>query len=259
MTNLDVMPPMTIDTLSHGASAVETMTLSRRTLDILKLCKAIQPGLLINAGSRISTVSHNKCTLLHATVKEKFPRPWAISSLQDTLGYLSEGTVLSFDDFDSVQLRNGRATARVPYGDPRTVFCPPKKTFKPLTFQERITLSATDVRLLNKWIRIAARSDIGFIVLDSTGTDRVASIRLCNGSNDREHEIQLELTNEQRLQRCWRFVLDSWNLYLLEEDYYVDLAPEGLCRFSNTVGDTTLYVSAEQKHSTVDNLPFKSA
>ena len=111
------------------------MNLSNETVSVLKNFSTINQNLVIKGGNSLSTISAQKNIVAQATVKETFPKDFAIYDLNEFLAALSlfEKPDLEFRDDFVVITENGSTgkSLKYWYSDPSVVTSPTKEITMP--------------------------------------------------------------------------------------------------------------------------------
>ena len=114
--------------MTTTATKTDSMKISKRTLDILKNFSAINPGLLVNVGNTITTLSTGKTIVAEAKVDEKFTKQFSIYDLNKFLGTVSlfKDPDFSFEQ-NYIAIENGKSTVKYYYCDEKLVHHTSKK------------------------------------------------------------------------------------------------------------------------------------
>jgi hypothetical protein len=110
------------------------MKLTNETKEVLKNFSTINTNLVIKEGSKISTMSAMKNIIANATVKEIFPKEFAIYDLNEFLAVISlfDKPELDFqDDFVVITGDNSKDKVTYWYSDPSVVTSPTKEIIMP--------------------------------------------------------------------------------------------------------------------------------
>jgi len=99
---------------------MSTVTLSTKTLDVLKNFSSINSSIVFRKGSTVRTISNAENILAKFTSEEVFPVDFAIYDLSQFLCgiYLFSNPQLEFDNENFVTIRGGRQSARYYFSDP---------------------------------------------------------------------------------------------------------------------------------------------
>lgn len=218
------------------------MKLSQETLNILKNFSQINQGIFFKKGDVVSTISSQKNILAEATIKESFPRDFAIYDLPNFLSVLSlskENPEISFEDNQLVLVgNNGRATITYRYTDAAMIVCPPNKklTLPPAT----VSFDLTEADLA--WVsRCAAVLQQPNISIESDGEK--VYVKTFDSTNDSAHTQKLTISEGNG--ETYKFVLRTENLKLLSSDYTVE-ATNGVIAFSAKNAEIKYWIATEK-------------
>jgi len=136
------------------------MKLSKETISVLKNFSTIQPNIVVESGSTISTLADAKNIIAEATVQENFEQSFGIYNLTEFLSAFSllEEPELEFSQ-NSVTLNDGKAKVKYHFADPSILTKKNKDISMPNT---SLSVSLTEASINN--IRRAA-SALGQSVL----------------------------------------------------------------------------------------------
>jgi hypothetical protein len=256
------------------------LKLSTQTIEILRWCDKLQPGLLIRPGSRICSISSNKAVILDANVAETFPCRWGISDLRPVISQLSEATEITFRTNSLVELRQGNTCSELPNVSPEEILAPPDKPLR-LQDDETFFLHADDAYELRNLVKTGRAGPLRswrivnrrtapapIIVFDSTERDQLLRFQLHSSGFSRdvvkrrrptlEHSLTVAPQTDIPMKAKWRITFHARNLQLAAGAYEVSFARRGIARFRWLLGDVALFVSIESLLSSVDGEPLHS-
>jgi hypothetical protein len=251
-----------------------TLKLSRATIEVLRWCGRLRPGLFIEAGSRVRSENTPKSTRLEARLAQAFPCSWGIANLKEVLPYLHEGVEVRFESDRCVQLREGRTSLQL-VNEPETAVPVPRSETRPPESEESFFLHADDVYELKKLIKHGRRKaghkkplgrnsyHPGIVVLDSTNSDGSLRIHYYPDREDlradhasvvaaRRHTLMPSV--ETVCRSSWWVAISVNNLALAEGSYRVSIEPRGIVRFYWLSDDVSLCIVVEQSLSRVDGV-----
>ena len=143
------------------------MNLSNETVSVLKNFSTINQNLVIKSGNNISTISAQKNIVAKATVKETFPKDFAIYDLNEFLAALSlfQKPDLEFRNDFVVITENGSAAKSLKYwySDPSVV----TTTTKDITMPECEVSFSLDNNMLSDVQKAAAVIGVPDMVLQA--------------------------------------------------------------------------------------------
>jgi hypothetical protein len=103
------------------------MKLSENTINIMKNFSTINPSLLVNPGSVLTTITPGNSIYAKATVEENFPRQFTIYELSKFLGIISlfKEPEINFGEHQ-MTIISGRQSVNYTYADISTIVAPPQ-------------------------------------------------------------------------------------------------------------------------------------
>lgn len=222
------------------------MKLSDSTITILKNFSSINPGILIREGNLLRTISTNKAILAEATVAETFPREFGVYDLSKLLGVLSlhDNPELDFQEqFISLGGVKGRARTRIRYTEPKLIQSPPNKSIIVSGYDVKFTLSQDDLNWIEK---IGAVLKCPYVVITNEDGKVVISAADVKGEAVDDSSLTVSDSGDTN---DFKFSLKVENLKLLAGNYVVELAGQGIARFTNQNAPVVYYVAVEKSHS----------
>lgn len=235
------------------------MKLSKQTIEILKHCAKINPGIVINPARKdkppdptgaIRTITSNKTLLFQAIVPESFPADTAIYNLEAFLKELTPQTEVCLEYADRIELRNGRVIRKLPRVDPLLVLTQPAGNIKVTSYEEKVFLHVDDLQ----WMRLPKRfprpsksnnrsqKSAVYIEIYSEGKGKPIQIDIERGGIVESIECKVPRLATQP----FRAVFNNSNLVLLTGSYEVELSKIGLARCKWLHGDdVTFWISFE--------------
>ena len=175
-----------------------SISLSPVTYDLLKNFSNINRSIVIEPGSKISTISINKNILARASVPEDFPNQMAFYDLSTFLGGVSliDSPELIVDDKKCrVKSKNGRSSTTFYYADPDIITTPPTKEFAVPDTVASFDLSSETLMTIERAAKLYMVPDLCLYTKDGqmllTVTDRKNdtsnSFELAVGEDTREY------------------------------------------------------------------------
>ena len=153
------------------------VTLSSKTLNVLKNFSTINSSIVFRKGSTVRTISNAENILAKFTGEEVFPVDFAIYDLSQFLSGISlfNDPQLEFTSGDFVNIRGGRQSAKYYFSDPEiTLKSAPEKNVKFPGSDIEFALSAEDLIALQKASAVYSLPDLTFF----SGAD----LRVISGS-----------------------------------------------------------------------------
>ena len=216
------------------------MKLSKGTLAVLKNYSAINTNILVQPGSKISTITPAKNLLAEAVVEEDFPMEFGIWDLPKFLG-----TVSLFDDPDFefnekyVLIKSSTGSCvKYYYSEPSLLTVPTKKLEMPsavVSFKltesifNEIQRSASVLQLPDLAIRSESGRVVAVVFDKSEPTSNDYSIDLSDHTDSSEFDFHFKIEN----------------LKFLPGEYEVDISNKVVSQFKNNTKSVTYWVALE--------------
>lgn len=216
------------------------MKLSKGTLAVLKNYSAINTNILVQPGSKISTITPAKNLLAEAVVEEDFPMEFGIWDLPKFLG-----TVSLFDDPDFefnekyVLIKSSTGSCvKYYYSEPSLLTVPTKKLEMPsavVSFKltesifNEIQRSASVLQLPDLAIRSESGRVVAVVFDKSEPTSNDYSIDLGDHTDSSEFDFHFKIEN----------------LKFLPGEYEVDISNKVVSQFKNNTKSVTYWVALE--------------
>tara|TARA_R100000152_G_C6780607_1_gene213591 strand:- start:954 stop:1652 length:699 start_codon:yes stop_codon:yes gene_type:complete len=220
---------------------MNSVKLSKTTLELLKNFASINSNILVKPGKMIQTISPVKNVLAQATVQETFDVEFGIWDLNKFLGTISlfSDPVFSFGE-KSVEISSEKGNSSVTYyySEPKLLTVPTKSLNMPdavvsfdLTssmFQE--LMKAASVMQLNDLCARSNNGQIELVVMDrSEPTSNNYSVVVGELQDDHDFEFYFKVEN----------------LKLLPGDYHVEVSDGVVSQFSHSNLDATYWIALE--------------
>jgi hypothetical protein len=219
------------------------VTLSKRTLDVLKNFSTINSSIVFRKGSTVRTISNAENILAKFTGEEIFPVDFAIYDLSQFLSGISlfNDPQLEFTSGDFVSIRGGRQSAKYYFSDPEiTLKSAPEKNVNFPGADLQFNLTGDDLIALQKASAVYSLPDLTF--QSEEGLDTIKLI-LRDKENDTSNTYDLSVAG------CatGTFSLDVKieNIRLLPGDYSVKVSKHLISEWNNTNVDLTYYIALE--------------
>ena len=142
------------------------MKISNETKDVLKNFSTINPGIKVDAGNKLQTISNMKNILAVATVTEQFPQGFSVYNLPEFLGATSlfEDPEFQFND-SAMTIADDNSSMSYFYASEGMVTSPEKMITMPEA-EVNFDMSSTLLSDLQKASSVLGVNDL---VLESTG------------------------------------------------------------------------------------------
>lgn len=220
------------------------MKLSANTRNILKNFAAINPNMVFDSGSVISTISEAKSILAEATIAETFKSRFGIYDLNEFLSVLSlfDDPDLEFAE-DSVTISEGKNSVRYFYADIASLTYPQKKVSMPKC---ELEVDLTDDTL--ERIKRAA-SVLGHATLEISGNKGVITATVSDLKNSSANRYSIELDSKNACKEKFSFIIVIGNLKMLPGAYKLSVSSKLVSNFKHAEGHAQYWVALD-KNST---------
>ena len=216
------------------------MKISKDTMDILKNYSEINQSIVIKEGNEIKTISALKNILSKTTVKEHFPKDFAIYDLPTFIGFHSLMTEpdFSFKD-DCVVMSDKNGKGKYFYAEPSLVVTPPDKDINMPDSDIQFELENDVLEDIMKKANVLKLADIGLKSCPkSKGLYLYATNKKTNSSND--YSVKVGETDGDK----FNIIFKKDNLKIIPGDYNVTIT-NGISHFKNKEHDLEYWISLE--------------
>lgn len=217
------------------------MKISQQTLSLLKNFSLINQNLLIQPGTKLSTMAVAKNILAAAEVSEKFPITAGIYNLSEFLGTLGLFTAPDVDFREKyARISEGGAAVNYYYAD-ASILIAPQKEIKMPDAEVVIQLTQQQIQTLQKASATLSAPDLSFTVED----DNIVAI-VTDKKNNTANNFRVVLdTNETG--NTFKFNFRVELIKLVPGDYEVSLSSRNISKWKT---DTVEYFIALEQDST---------
>ena len=228
------------------------MNLSNETVSVLKNFSVINQNLVIKSGNSISTISAQKNIVANATVKESFPKDFAIYDLNEFLAALSlfEKPSLEFKD-DFVVITEDGSSGRFLkywYSDPSVV----TTTTKEITMPECEISFSLDNSMLSNVQKAASVIGAPDMVLEAMSVGKaILKVTDKKNSTANDYGVGIDVNNEDGKDLPYKFWFKVENLKLMSGTYDVAVSSKKISHFQNSNVDIHYWIALEPE-STYD-------
>ena len=220
------------------------MILSKKTLDILKICSDINQSILFRKGSKIRTISALKNILFEADVDEVFPCDFGIFDLLTFLSVANNSMKDANIDFEEDKLifRKGIKEYKYYYCDPISVVSPPEKNIQMSDEYSSIYLMKDVFEYLVKGANIGKLDDL--VIFGCQESNSIYA-EMTNIYNDTSNGVRVKIANKLEPDNWFlevperRVMIKKDNLKIMPFDYEVSFA-YGIAKFK-AIGDSHRY------------------
>ena len=219
------------------------VTLSKKTLDVLKNFSTINSSIVFRKGSTVRTISNAENILAKFTGEEVFPSDFAIYDLSQFLSGISlfNDPQLEFTSNDFVSIRGGRTSAKYYFSDPEiTLKSAPEKNVNFPGADLQFSLTGDDLIALQKASAVYSLPDLTF--QSEEGLDTIKLI-LRDKENDTSNTYDLSVAGTTT--GTYSLDVKIENIRLLPGDYSVKVSKHLISEWTNTNVDLTYYIALE--------------
>ncbi len=221
------------------------VTLSSKTLNVLKNFSTINSSIVFRKGSTVRTISNAENILAKFTGEEVFPVDFAIYDLSQFLSGISlfNDPQLEFTSGDFVSIRGGRQSAKYYFSDPEiTLKSAPEKNVKFPGSDIEFSLSAEDLVALQKASAVYSLPDLTFYSED--GSDDIKLI-LRDKENDTSNTYEQVITGSSN--GTYSLDLKIENIRVLPGNYSIRVSQHLISEWTNQDVDLSYYIALEPK------------
>ena len=219
------------------------VTLSKKTLDVLKNFSTINSSIVFRKGSTVRTISNAENILAKFTGEEVFPSDFAIYDLSQFLSGISlfNDPQLEFTSTDFVSIRGGRQSAKYYFSDPEiTLKSAPEKNVNFPGADLQFNLSGEELIQLQKASAVYSLPDLTFESEESVNT-----IKLILRDKENDTSNTYDLTVAGCCTGTYSLDVKIENIRLLPGDYTVKVSKHLISEWNNTDVDLTYYIALE--------------
>ena len=219
------------------------VTLSKKTLDVLKNFSTINSSIVFRKGSTVRTISNAENILAKFTGEEVFPTDFAIYDLSQFLSGISlfNDPQLEFTSNDYVSIRGGRTSAKYYFSDPEiTLKSAPEKNVNFPGADLQFNLSADDLLALQKASAVYGLPDLTF--QSEEGLDTIKLI-LRDKENDTSNTYDITVAGCSTGTYSLDVKID--NIRVLPGDYSIKVSKALISEWNNATVDLTYYIALE--------------
>ena len=219
------------------------MKLNNKTIDILRNFGAIQPKLVVEPGSTISTLAEAKHIMAEAQIDETFNSTFGIYDVNEFLSAhsLLEGAELDFAE-SHVTLKSGDAKVKYHFADTEILT---KKTQAISMPPADLSFTFTEVNINN--IRKAASSlsldapTLSLIVEDS---NIIARVICSQNPSSNSYSLVIGKYDGPDTEADYRFNID--NLKLIAGDYSVDITNKLISNWKHDTVNVQYWIALDK-------------
>ena len=217
------------------------ITLSNRTLEVLKNFSTINSNILVKPGNVLTTISPIKNVMSEATVEEDFDTEFGIWDLSKFLGTISLFNKPEFEFHENhvkILEENNSTEVTYYYSEPRLLTTVSKKINMP----ETVVSCTLTQSVFSDILRAASVLQVSDIAIRSNGQDIeiVALDKSDSTTNNYSVTIGDNTTNAD-----FNFNFKAENLKMLPGDYDINISDKVVSEFNRVNDDLTYWVALE--------------
>ena len=224
------------------------VTLSKKTLDVLKNFSTINSSIVFRQGSTVRTISNAENILAKFTGEEVFPTDFAIYDLSQFLMGISlfNDPQLEFTSKDFVNIKGGRQCAKYYFSDPEiTLKSAPEKNVKFPGSDIQFTLTGEELMNIQKASAIYSLPDLTFYSEEGSNT-----IRLILRDKENDTSNTYDLSVEGTTTGTFSLDLKIENIRVLNSpsnpiDYVIKVSQHLISEWTSQDADLKYYIALE--------------
>ena len=224
------------------------VTLSKKTLDVLKNFSTINSSIVFRQGSTVRTISNAENILAKYTGEEIFPTDFAIYDLSQFLMGISlfNDPQLEFTSKDYVNIKGGRQSAKYYFSDPEiTLKSAPEKNVKFPGSDIQFTLTGEELMNIQKASAIYSLPDLTFYSEEGSNT-----IRLILRDKENDTSNTYDLSVEGTTTGTFSLDLKIENIRVLNSpsnpiDYVIKVSKHLISEWTSQDADLKYYIALE--------------
>ena len=214
------------------------MKISNETKDVLKNFSTINPGIKVDAGNKLQTISNMKNILAVATVTEQFPQGFSVYNLPEFLGATSlfEDPEFQFND-SAMTISDDNSSMSYFYASEGMVTSPEKMITMPEA-EVNFDMSSTLLSDLQKASSVLGVNDL---VLESTGGNVQFTVK--DKKNSTTNTFSRMVKEGDGASFSMNFKIE--NLKVLAGNYNVSVSAKGISHWKNKDVELEYFIALE--------------
>lgn len=214
------------------------MKISNETKDVLKNFSTINPGIKVDAGNKLQTISNMKNILAVATVTEQFPQGFSVYNLPEFLGATSlfEDPEFQFND-SAMTIADDNSSMSYFYASEGMVTSPEKMITMPEA-EVKFDMSSTLLSDLQKASSVLGVNDL---VLESTGGNVQFTVK--DKKNSTTNTFSRMVKEGDGASFSMNFKIE--NLKVLAGNYNVSVSSKGISNWKNKDVELEYFIALE--------------
>ena len=218
------------------------MQLSSDTITVLRNMANINPNIVIEPGSKLSTLGESRTVFATATVEEDFPRQVGIYDLDEFLRAVAlvDQAELTFEDnYVQISDQSNRASIKYFYSSPDILTSPKKDIVMP---EAEVTFTVDNETMNNV---IKAAGVFGHDMFTVTANNGTLSLGVVDPDDSTSNAYSVDVGGEFETED-FAFIIRISNLKLIPGTYEVKLSSKEISQFRNVDKDITYWVALEK-------------
>jgi hypothetical protein len=219
------------------------MKLSQYTLEVLKSFANINPGLVIQSGTRQRTMSPEKSVLVEVDLEDNFSHKFGIYDLVQFLGNVTtlSNPNLEFSD-KFVKMIDESFEMVYLSCSPEIVVSPPDKS---------LVISNPDVKFeltnatLSKALRLASMNSLPNLSI--VGDNGELNLKIHDKANDTSNYINTKISDYTGDKFSATFKIDNFNRKIMPDDYDVEIKNGAFAQLKSKTKKVTYFIAVETK------------
>lgn len=226
-----------------------TIKLSKETIEVLSNFAGMNPGILLKQGSIQKTKSSTGSEIAVSTIKETFPKDFAIFNFSSFLSILKElpDAEIEFSDEDNFVKITEKGSSFKFYGADKSMVSYPEKDIKfPEEEGVNFVLTQDILSKVLKFSSIASLPDVSIYSVD--GKIKIKVYNSDSSTSENKYEIEL---GDNSTEAEFNIMFAPETLKFIPGDYSVRIVKNSnnrvISRFTNNARDLVYYVAPNIK------------
>jgi len=217
------------------------ITLSNRTLEVLKNFSTINSNILVKPGNVINTISPIKNVMAEATIEEVFDTEfgiWDLSKFLGTVSLFNKPEYEFHEKYVKIREENNSTEVTYYYSEPRLLTTVNKKINMP----ETVVSCTLTQSVFSDILRAASVLQVSDIAIRSNGED--IEIVALDKSDSTTNNYSVTI-GDNSTSADFNFYFKAENLKMLPGDYDINISDKVVSEFNRVNDDLTYWVALE--------------
>jgi len=231
------------------------ITLSSRTLEVLKNFSTINSNILVKPGNVINTISPIKNVMAEATIEEDFDTEfgiWDLSKFLGTVSLFNKPEYEFHEKYVKIREENNSTEVTYYYSEPRLLTTVNKKINMP----ETVVSCTLTQSVFSDILRAASVLQVSDIAIRSNGED--IEIVALDKSDSTTNNYSVTI-GDNSTSADFNFYFKAENLKMLPGDYDINISDKVVSEFNRVNDDLTYWVALESDSVYHGQNPYNSA